>query len=249
MFKFTGTIITLALIISITNSCHSESPGPVYSKDFLLGNFEPSKTSNFVKVSSKYSDKKGMYLHKEAYDAFIKMYDAAQKDGISLSIVSATRNFNSQKSIWEAKWNGTRLVQGKNLATAITDPLKRAQTILLYSSMPGTSRHHWGTDVDLNNLNDSYFIKGAGAKVYKWLQENAHIYGFYQAYTAKPPRETGYEEEKWHWSYRPLSLEILRQYKKTIELDDLKGFQGYDNVFPLDFIRNYVLGINPELLP
>jgi zinc D-Ala-D-Ala carboxypeptidase len=53
-----------------------------------------------------------------------------------------------------------------------------------YSSMPGTSRHHWGTDVDLYALDDIYFTYGDGKIVYDWLLANAANYGFCQPYTA-----------------------------------------------------------------
>ena len=49
--------------------------------------------------------------------------------------------------------------------------------------MPSTSRHHWGTDIDLNSLNNSYFSSGKGLKEYDWLTTNANHYGFYQVYT------------------------------------------------------------------
>ncbi|MFM9004881.1 MAG: D-alanyl-D-alanine carboxypeptidase family protein [Flavobacteriales bacterium] len=38
-----------------------------------------------------------------------------------------------------------------------------------FSSMPGTSRHHWGTDIDLNSVEPSYFLSGKGLLIYQWL--------------------------------------------------------------------------------
>ena len=81
----------------------------------------------------------------------------------------------------------------------VPEPVERARMILTYSSMPGTSRHHWGTDMDLNKDNNGYFATGEGLKVYEWLQAHAHEYGFCQPYTPKGPnRPEGYNEEKWH---------------------------------------------------
>ncbi|TNF32428.1 MAG: hypothetical protein EP314_00040, partial [Bacteroidetes bacterium] len=132
------------------------------SLDYVLGRFEPSKHPDFVVIPSAMANKEGMYLRKEALEAFIQMRDAARKEGVELVIVSATRNFNQQKRIWEAKWNGQRLVNGQNLANTITDQAARAKEILKYSSMPGTSRHHWGTDIDINSVSPSYFESGRG---------------------------------------------------------------------------------------
>ena len=38
------------------------------------------------------------------YVKFKEMHTAAKKDGINFLIVSGTRNFDEQKSIWERKW-------------------------------------------------------------------------------------------------------------------------------------------------
>ncbi len=218
----------------------------IYSVDYLLGKFNPKTDSSFAPIPIKYCSREGMYLRKEAIAAFIKMYDAAKKEGVNLKIISATRNFNEQKTIWEAKWNGSRLVNGKNLAQTIKDPVERAKTILRYSSMPGTSRHHWGTDMDLNSLENSYFNSAEGKKIYEWLNMHGKEFGFCQPYSAKNEnRPNGYEEEKWHWSYMPLSSAILREYSK-IKTENIIGFSGSETVGKLNIIEYYVKGINAE---
>ncbi|MBQ5593220.1 MAG: D-alanyl-D-alanine carboxypeptidase family protein, partial [Bacteroidales bacterium] len=102
-----------------------------------------------------------------------------------------------------------------------------------------------GTELDFNSPKLEFWNSERGKKTYKWLCENAHKYGFYQPYTAKSPngRNRGYNEEKWHWSYAPLSAEYTRQYKLLIKPSDLKGFLGDDLVEELDIIGNYVFGI------
>ena len=74
------------------------------SLDYLMGKFDPEKHKDFVKVAQKYASRSGFMLRKEAYGAFQKMFEAAEKDGINLKIISATRPFAHQKRIWEAKW-------------------------------------------------------------------------------------------------------------------------------------------------
>jgi D-alanyl-D-alanine carboxypeptidase len=219
----------------------------VYSAEYLLGKFNPKTDTSFALIPMKYCNKEAMYLRKEAIASFVKMYDAAKKEGVNLKIISATRNFNEQKSIWEAKWNGSRLVNGKNLSQTINDPIERAKTILRYSSMPGTSRHHWGTDMDLNSLENAYFTSAEGKKVYDWLKKNAAQFGFCQPYSVKnETRPNGYEEEKWHWSYTPLSIVILKEYSKKINAENIAGFAGSETAAKLNIIENYVKGINPE---
>lgn len=216
-------------------------------KMYLLGKFDPAQENNFVEIDSKYANRQGMFLRSEAYETFVKMHTAALEDGVQLTIVSATRNFESQKYIWERKWSGKTLVEGKNLTKSVSDPVERAKIILRFSSMPGTSRHHWGTDIDLNALNNDYFLKGEGKKTYTWLKENASDFGFCQTYTPKnSTRPSGYEEEKWHWSYLPLARPFLVQYTQKVIYNDLKGFLGWETAKELCVIENYVLSINTE---
>lgn len=233
-----NTLICIAIIFSGTLYAQ-----PV-DKNYLLGKFDPATHSLFVNLQDEHTrgSARGAYLRKETYEAFVKMSEAALKDSVKLVIISATRNFDSQKRIWENKWNGKVQVQGKDLTT-IDDPKERARLILLYSSMPATSRHHWGTDMDLNNLNNSFFDSGEGLKIYTWLKTHAAKYGFCQPYTTKEGGRTGYEEERWHWSYLPLSGEFLNQYNKEITYQDIAGFEGSEVAKPMEVIKNYVEGV------
>jgi LAS superfamily LD-carboxypeptidase LdcB len=216
------------------------------SKSFLMGKFVPYKHTSFIQVKSKYASRKGMYLQKKTYSAYKLMYLAALKDGVHLEIRSATRSFNHQKQIWEAKWTGRRKVAGMNLARKIPNEVNRARKILRYSAMPGSSRHHWGTEVDLNSFSNNWFSYGKGRRLYKWLQKNAKKYGFCQVYTKKSQhRLTGYEEEKWHWSYMPLSSLYTKQSKEIIILNDFSGFKGSSTANNVDIINSYMLSINP----
>ncbi len=211
-------------------------PAPV-SKDYLLGKFDPAKHPDFVSVGKPYADKPGMMLRKEAFEAFKKMWESAQKAGISLKIISSTRTFDQQKNIWEGKWN--------RFAQEAPAPKNRALKILEFSSMPGSSRHHWGTDIDLNDLNNPAFEPGGKhEKVYEWLAAHAHEFGFCQPYTAGRPH--GYHEEKWHWSYTPLSKSFLAQYKSGVTDADIQGFLGSNLAGEIGAVKHYVLGINQD---
>ncbi len=210
------------------------------TKDFLLGKTHFEKDTNFVLIDYKYTvlRKPNNYIQKRTYQAFIKMYEAALKDGIKLTATSASRNFWVQRYIWEQKWQKSNVAAGT----------ERARSILKYNSMCGTSRHHWGTELDFNSPKLEYWNTEAGKKTYKWLCENAHKFGFYQPYTAKGSPDSGlrvhgYNEEKWHWSYFPLAALYTQKYKETIKEEDLKGFLGEKYISDLNIIEHYVLGV------
>ncbi len=217
-----------------------------YSKNELLGIVKASKDSNFIKIDRKYTAKSDIYLRKATYLAYCRMYAAAKKDGVSLNIISAFRSNYHQKLIWESKWTGKRKVNGQQLNISIPDNYKRAKEILKYSSMPGSSRHHWGTDIDIYDLNNSTFENGQGLKVYNWLVANAVKFGFYQVYTAD--RNYGYYEEKWHWSFLEISKPMLDAYKNKIVISDFNNFKGSQTAEKVKIIEEYVLGINKACL-
>lgn len=219
-------------------------------KLFLTGKFDPAQRDGFVLIPAKYAvGSNKIYLQKEAYAAYLSMRSAAKKDGIILDIASATRNFNYQKILWDNKWWGITYVDGKDLSKSIPDGLERFEKILEYSAAPGTSRHHWGTDIDLNAAIPSYFEAGKGKDEYDWLVKNAGKFGFCQTYDLKGnSRSTGYNEEKWHWSYLPLARDFTRKYKDLVKPEDIAGFQGDQYAAGQNLIENYVLSINQDCM-
>ncbi|MEO0683654.1 MAG: M15 family metallopeptidase [Cyanobacteria bacterium J06649_11] len=205
----------------------------ILSKDKVMGKVLFSKDESYVAVAAKHCSK-SMYLEKNTYAAFMDMFEAAKREGVDLKIVSGARNFRHQKSIWERKWD----------ALPDVHPIDRALSILEYSSMPGSSRHHWGTEVDLNSLENSYFESGRGELVYQWLIKNANRFGFYQVYSNKSIYgRSGYNEEKWHWSYLPVANRYLEYYNREVDYSDFIDFYGADIADDVRIIEDYVNGV------
>ena len=214
-----------ALIVLSTASSYAQNLRDVASsrKDFLRGLNNFSQDTSFVQIDPKYTPKRAPYnyLNRQVYEAYIKMWEAANQDGIKLVIISGARTFLTQKIVWNRRWNESTLPEGPG----------RVKNRLRYSALPGCSRHHWGTDIDLNANRTDYWRTTTGKKVYQWLCENAHKFGFYQPYTTKGAvgsglREKGHEEEKWHWSYYPLASIYMKEFAETLTEEDLKGFAG-----------------------
>lgn len=193
-------------------------------------------------------------MHKETAIALAKMKTAASTENILIEVVSAYRSFQRQKEIFEGKYR--RFIrQGLS-------PIEAIEKIVEYSTIPGTSRHHWGTDIDIIDSNapqpesvlqaKNFHGKGPFCKLKEWLNEHSESFGFYEVYTDNPHRK-GFEYEPWHFSYAPISVPMLKAYKEL----DLKAvlqeekFMGSE-YFTDDFITKYrkqnILDINPELL-
>ena len=239
--------------VLVSRQTHAQDPwlatDTTQRKAQLMGRFDPSRDSAFVVLAKAYTDgEQDYYLRRQTARAVMAMIDSARADGIKLEVRSATRNFDRQAQIWGAKWRGDRtLSNGVNLAQRpdLSDSAK-ARMILLYSSMPGTSRHHWGTDVDFNAFENAYFSSGQGLAEYTWLLRHAAHFGFVQPYTSKAAGRTGYEEEKWHWSYLPLSQNLLAAYAGLITTADIAGFEGAEVAGQVNAIEEYVRGVNEE---
>lgn len=216
---------------------------------YLIGDIDPSHDPMFAKIPDKFQGGSRVWGHKDAVAAFVRMAEDAEANGYKLKIVSAFRSFSDQKQIWEDKWTGKTLVGGKKLNVSVPDPKARALKILTYSSMPATSRHHWGTDFDINSVDPKFFNTKDGKHIYDWLVGHASSYGFCQVYSHKGgegERTTGYEEEKWHWSYLPVAGWYLKQYPIDVGYDHITGFLGSDAASGIEVIKTYVQGINPE---
>ncbi|MBK6544547.1 MAG: M15 family metallopeptidase [Saprospiraceae bacterium] len=231
----------LELAMNSVNTMNRNKVLDIEDPKYIAGRFDPAENPEFVSFNSDTSTY-SMFLRTEVYIAFLKMAKAALKDSITLGIVSATRSFDYQKELWENKWTGKTPVDGKKLHLQVKDPVLRAKKILEYSAPPGFSRHHWGTDIDLNSTEPEYFETEEGKKVFEWLQKNAKQFGFCQTYTPLgQSRPTGFNEEKWHWSYISVAEKIWKAQLKGFEDQKNFRFKGYTalkSLNLLDYVRN-----------
>ena len=84
--------------------------------------------------------------------AFQVLAERAAAEGHDLRIASAFRGYDRQVRIVNDKWRGLRSVtdaDGQILERTSQTDVAWLSTILRFSALPGTSRHHWGTDLDI----------------------------------------------------------------------------------------------------
>lgn len=194
-------------------------------------------------------------LTRRAYKEFNRMKMAAWNDGIGIRTISSYRSYADQKRIFERKFQAFTK-EGDSGEDAI-------ERIIEYSTLPGTSRHHWGTDIDIvqagqtvdgDSLLEEHFEPGGAFRALKeWLDQNATDFDFYLVYT-KDANRKGFNYEPWHLSYAPESVNLLKNYlrKKVINRVLAQKVIGYDHLSE-DRLNRYqeehLLGINPKLLP
>lgn len=197
----------------------------------------------------------GINLQEEAHDAFLDMKRQAYQDGIDIKIVSSYRSYERQRAIFERKYIQYTDEDG-------LDPLEAIDKIIEYSTIPGTSRHHWGTDVDLIDASkpaegdvlvaDKFEAGGPFEDFKKWMDAHSEEYGFYLVYTDNP-RRRGFKYEPWHYSYAPISIPMLKAYRslnlvRLMEKEDFLGSEHFTTGFLRTYFTDNILDINQDLL-
>ena len=162
----------------------------------------------------------GVLVDSEASKAFLKLSKRAAKSGFYMRISSAFRSYDRQTRIINEKWLGQRVVlndQGDRLDRSVLTDAQWLDAILRFSALPGTSRHHWGTDLDIWDaaaVDPNYTLSLTGAEygpggvfeeMTQWLDARIaadDAEGFFKPYDRD---RGGVAPEPWHISYRPVA--------------------------------------------
>ncbi len=166
-------------------------------------------------------------LHGEVVEPFRALQQAASNAGFELQIASGFRAFDRQMIIWNEKALGLRAVMDDNGQPLEIEQLSdrdKVFAILRWSALPGASRHHWGTDLDvwdcaavdtgyqLQLVPAEYERGGPFHDLSQWLAENGSRYGFIRPYLHDCG---GVAPEPWHLSYLPLA----QQFEQALTVD------------------------------
>ncbi|MGI9247283.1 MAG: M15 family metallopeptidase [Steroidobacteraceae bacterium] len=204
-------------------------------------------------------------LHYGAVTSFLAMRDAAHAAGIDLQAASSYRDYERQRLIWNRKWRGERPLHardGRLLDHASLSEAERVDAILCWSALPGGSRHHWGTDLDVIDaaaLPDGYQLQllpaeyagdGIFARLTEWLDGNMGRFGFFRPYGSD---RGGAGIEPWHLSYAPLAREAIEALslsvlRSVIVEADLLGKETVLERLPEIYTR-FILGVDPPGVP
>lgn len=183
-------------------------------------------------------------VHRDARDAFLALRSAAARDGIDLQPLSAFRDFDRQCAIWNDKCLGRRVLldpRGQTLDAAQLDADRLVDAVLLWSALPGASRHHWGTDLDVIDAaavpagyavqltREEFAPGGPFAALDAWLARHAGDWGFYRPYAAD---RGGVQPEPWHISHAAVASKALALLTVDVLAEALRdsGIEAWDVV-------------------
>ncbi|SEL25837.1 LD-carboxypeptidase LdcB, LAS superfamily [Colwellia chukchiensis] len=198
-------------------------------------------------------------IHHEMSEAFAQLKLAAKSAGFELAIASGFRSFDRQLAIWQNKFIGRTAIKdaaNRVLATGQLNDVDKIHAIMLFSALPGASRHHWGCDIDIyaENLlpqgkslalepweyqNTGYFYP-----LSTWLKKHASDFGFYFPYDRF---RGGVAEEPWHLSYLPLAQGYQANYNeallaKTLINSDIHGKAVLLTMLP-ELYHRYIVNV------
>lgn len=142
-------------------------------------------------------------------EAFLKMQEDAEKEGLKLWVGSGFRSYNTQKTLYE------------NYVSQ--DGKEAADT---YSARAGYSEHQSGLCFDLNSDSDAF----TNTKEGKWVNDNAYKYGLVIRFPNGKEKYTGYEYESWHLRY--VGEDLAKELYNDGDWLSLEEYFGVTSKYP-----------------
>ena len=152
-----------------------------YSKVYFLNeHYKPISLSS-IKSEYSFTHGKTLEIHTEVLPHLEDMIEEAKEDGITLSIISAYRSYDTQIALK----SGYKVLYGSGANQ--------------FSADQGYSEHQLGTTVDLTTPSvGGTYLSFANTDTYKWLVDHSYLFGFVLSY---PPNNKYYQYEPWHWRF------------------------------------------------
>ncbi|CCQ12155.1 FIG009095: D,D-carboxypeptidase family protein [Pseudoalteromonas luteoviolacea B = ATCC 29581] len=178
-------------------------------------------------------------IHHDCLNMITTLKQKADAAGFDLGVASGYRSFDRQLLIWNSKFKGERPVferDGSLVDMNRLDELEKITHIMLFSALPGASRHHWGCDFDLYaknltslniplQLSPEEYLNGPQSPFNLWLNECLNDFDLFRPYEIY---RGGVAEEPWHISHRPVAKQFeaamsLKAIKEALFESDIQG--------------------------
>ncbi len=175
-------------------------------------------------------------VHRQMLDPLLFLAQRATSAGFILKVASSYRSFERQLLIWNNKARGLRPVlndTGQAIDINLLSARDKVFAILRWSALPGASRHHWGTDIDVydgSRIAADYQLQltvaetqgdGPFAEFHHWLSDELvqGSSGFFRPYAQD---RGGIAPEPWHLSYAPLATFFSQHLTQAVLCQQLE---------------------------
>ena len=196
----------------------------------------------------------------EVAAAFLAMRESAGRDGIDMLPIASWRPFEAQARNWNRKFSGQATLydcRGRPRDHDAMAPDAIVRAILDWTGLPGATRRHWGTDIDVFDraaqppgyrtklLPDEAGPDGVYARLHAWLDANAARFGFFRPYRT---HRGGMCPEPWHLSYAPSAEAALAAFDigmvaRAVRASDIFGRDLVLDMLP-EIFRDHVLDVD-----
>jgi D-alanyl-D-alanine carboxypeptidase len=170
--------------------------------DLVFPDFQRSKIQNPF----------GLQLRQEAAVATVAMAKAMKDEGAGTLILnSGFRTYKTQQALY----NRTRDTRGLAVAEKL-------------SARPGHSEHQLGLAADFSARAQGCVILTCfgNTEAGRWLEQNAHEYGFILRYPKGYRAITGFQYEPWHFRYVGVELATEMKTKGIKTLEEFWGLES-----------------------
>ena len=128
------------------------------------------------------------------YPSLKGMLDDMSKIGLDPIVCSSFRTWETQEYLYNNR-----------IQEYMADGYSKSDAIVAagrWVAIPGTSEHQLGLAVDIVDAENQHLDESQmETKVFKWLEEHCHEYGFILRYPPAKSHITGIEYEPWHFRY------------------------------------------------
>lgn len=169
--------------------------------NYLEKNYQPK---DLVEITNKYAYDDNL-VREEVDEMYRKMWADANREGLKLIANSSFRSYEDQDKVWKRY----KLKHDQEWADS-------------YAARAGFSEHQTGLAMDIATYN-SILDDFEQTEEFKWLQKNAHKYGFILRYPKDKENITGYQYEPWH--YRYVGIKVAKEiYNANITFDEYYAY-------------------------
>ncbi|MET0566612.1 MAG: M15 family metallopeptidase [Acidimicrobiia bacterium] len=152
----------------------------------------------------------GCTLERDAAYMYALLMEAAEEDGVTLSYEDCYRSYGSQAAAYNSRCPvietptfGVDPLTGASVQTGVSSGRACSGPP---TARPGHSNHGWGRAVDFT---DGYGVLGCSDATFRWMQGNAHRFGWVHPDWAHCGMST---QEPWHWEFAGVTDSILPGY-------------------------------------
>jgi len=143
-------------------------------------------------VDTKNAWDEDIKVEKNAYENYLKLEKALEKDGVDIELDSVYRSVKDQQALWD-EWSA--------------DPEKGIDYVRKFVAVPGYSEHHTGLAIDICIRKDDGELEAdndemiADRETFDKVHKRLADYGFILRYLENREDSTGYTYEPWHLRY------------------------------------------------